>query len=135
MSTFNILRKDYKTVQKINLDSPSLGIAGAIIPTQILLEREDFLETSFRYMKQQELEALLIMLMTFGDDGAPVRQIVIVSKDKNLVIRLCDHLRQEKELALTECEVEAGLKEYVWLFDHNSLWSRKKVMPVVVKFT
>jgi DHHA2 domain. len=134
MSTFNILRKDYKSVQRNHPDSPSLGISGAIIATQILMQRGDFLDTSFRYMEEQELHALLIMLMTFGGDGAPVRQIIIVSKDKNLMARLCDHLRQEKELELTDCEVEKYLNDYVRLFDHNSLWSRKKVMPVVVRF-
>lgn len=135
MSTFDILRKDYKPVQKNS--KPSIGISAATMKGNILLLRQDFIETSKRFMNEKNLDVLIVMFLYFeNNDTTPNRQIVIVTPNYKLGEQLCDFMIGDPELKMVENELElskelAGISKF---YNHNRDWSRKKVLPFVNTF-
>ena len=137
MSTYNIIRKDYKPVQKNTEASPNIGIAAATIEGSILLSRKDILEASLSFMNDEKLDALLLMFLYFeNNDTKPNRQIVVFTPDHRLRGQLCDFMTSEQELMMAENKFQLTneLAEISKFYDHSMKWSRKKLLPLVNNF-
>ena len=137
MSTRDILRKDYKPVQNADPNKPRIGISSVTLQPDVLLTRQDFLETTKSYMSSLNLNALVIMFIYFGADTQAIRKVAIMSLDKDLKDKLCDFLKSDNDLSLVDEQMEdldEHLKCFIHVYSHNVRWSRKKMMPAVGNF-
>lgn len=151
MSTYNILRKDYKTVPKKddNESSPSIGISSVIMDGTVLISREDFKDSLADYIQKKELDLLLVMFIQFETtqgNHEPKRHILIASSSStpnNASIgnlsQLCNYLmvHHQNELMLKEKEIgsiNSCLVNIARFYGHNPRWSRKTLMPALSKF-
>ena len=162
MNTFNILRKDFKHVPKINNEDqqqqngqqkqPNLGVSSVTMDGDVLITREDFQETVNGFMAKKELDLLLVMFVCFQDtkDGQPTKQLLLVSNEacgidngNNILYQLCSYLNlnhgtdlclAEKELSSKKVNNGIDLTKVAKFFDHNPRWSRKTLMPVLCDF-
>ncbi|XP_066930295.1 exopolyphosphatase PRUNE1-like [Clytia hemisphaerica] len=138
MSTYNILRKDYKCVQKKDEKAPNVGISSAVIEGSIFISRKDFLENVLKHMNLLKLDVLMIMFLHFNKGSTePIRQILLVSESNNLRLKIEEFMLQEQDLNLMKNDfiLSEELRKIAILYGHNPKWSRKKVMPVMSGFT
>ena len=137
MSTFDILRKDYKPLQRNSV--PSIGIAEATMKGSIFLSRQDLIEASKEFMNDRSLDVLLVMFLYFeNNDTTPNRQIVILTPNNQLREQLRDFMTCDEGFKMVENEFKliGDLGEIsTKLYNHNKDWSRKKILPFVNTFT
>lgn len=132
MSSYNILRKDYK---KISSCAVQMGISSVMLEPSQLLARGDFLSVVQSYLSQNKLQALIIMFIHFGKDSVPLREIAVVSES----VTTCDSivtclLSHTKELDLHEVtnDLTNVSKPSMRLFKQaNVKSSRKVVLPLL----
>ena len=139
MHTYDILRKDFKSVTKtISINqAPSIGISAATMRGNTLLSRNDFLEASLRFIVYKKLEALIVMFLYFEDNSTkPNRQIVVLSLNNELKERLCNFILCNAELEMVERQFELinDLDVNIGFYDHNMKWSRKQILPLISTF-
>ena len=133
MTTYNILRKDYKPVVTTPGNSLRLGISSVTMESDGLVQRFDFVESCEKWSVKMELDVLLVMFLSFSEGStAPNREICVhgVEKYRDVV---CDYLLSNTELK--GVEKHRNFPPSVRVFDHNPKMSRKFVLPLLQKMS
>ncbi|XP_057292799.1 exopolyphosphatase PRUNE1-like [Hydractinia symbiolongicarpus] len=132
MSSYNILRKDYKKVPSCAVQ---MGISSVMLEPSQLLARGDFLSVVQSYLSRNELQAIVIMFIYFDKNSIPLREIAVVSES----VTTCDRivtclLSHTKKLDLYEIanKITNVSKPSMRLFKQaNVKSSRKVVLPLL----
>ena len=143
MTTYNILRKDYKPVPKVDESSPNLGISSVTLDGNVLIAREDFNDTAADFMQKNGLDLLVVMFVCFqtAKDSQPQKNILVLSTkdDCGSVFQLCDYLMVNHQKGFNLVEKEIGsingdLAKIANFYEHSPRWSRKTLLPVLSNF-
>jgi len=134
MTTYNILRKDYKPVP--SSASVKLGISSATISASLLLSRDDLVMAAKDYMLKVNVDVLVIMFLSFNiNSTSPLREIAFVSMVPDSLTKVTSYILSfQNDLELIEkYDVRCDFKNFVRLFDQNPKLSRKFVLPLLKK--
>lgn len=131
LSTYDILRKDYKQVHCNKNNSIQIGFSSATIHPTVFLVREDLETVSHNFMQKFNIDVLVIMFLCYSEEHIVQRYITVYTQSnvelKNKVLQGLINNRDKLSL----CERN---NMHEGLFQHGAQYSRKVVLPLVKEF-
>ncbi|XP_033127283.1 protein prune homolog 2-like isoform X2 [Anneissia japonica] len=134
LSTFDLLRKDFKTVSSRGADNAkqTIGISSITIEMEKILKRPDMRDDFASFCTSRNLQILILMTISIDSDGNAERWLLLYNPGSSICQELISNLKDDQQLFLSIMNDE---EEGITLFkQQNSKVSRKVVMPVLQEF-
>lgn len=135
LSTWDLLRKDYKALPKSNDETPNVGISSVSgLSLREFFSRTQVQHHIMEYCQATSLDVLVIMFVYFldGFDEPPRRQLAVCGPHIDVRRKIAEHLSASGELKL---KLSSECYQDCFLYDQENITAtRKIVFPLVNEF-
>ncbi|XP_021376972.1 uncharacterized protein LOC110465466 [Mizuhopecten yessoensis] len=134
LTTTDILEKDLKIVTG---SSRVVAMASVSMEMREFLRRDDFLQEYQAFLSDKGATMVVVMTLYEEVPGEPRRQLAVCASDRDLVLQLSSQLVNsvDPDLGLSELPPPVGLDGINCYNQKNVKASRKKVLPLVLRFS
>lgn len=131
LTTEEILQKDLKVVPG---DSLMVAMSSVTMEMTDFAAREDFIGSLRQFSADRNVDAVVVLTVSVGDDGSMSRQLGIFSPSRVYREQMADVLNASQSPSLGLSPLSSNHEEFLAFEQSNVKASRKQILPVIKGF-